>query len=354
MPGVVAALRDKKSLGLIFLWGWVVGPAFGYLITRILPLAEPFVVVVLLTSLAPCAPFLQQMVGKGRGDMAFAGAFIPLVAVGTVVLMPLMAPLLIKGLTISAWALAKPLLLDGAPAADDRRRDPALRGGGGDQDLPGGQDDRPALHAGDDRVLSLLYGKAMLDTAGSLALLSMTAVHGRDGNGHVSLRLRPETVPAIRHVAGDGHPEHCGRAGGRHGHSERGPPHRDDGRHVDLVVVVLAALGPASSPSGHCASSFPEVQLERRRRDGDRAPGIFARRIPGSSGAASRIAEGDGHDLPGFHRELTATLVTVLLGVTAVVGPPAAGGLLLYEVGTADLGLAAAGWAPGPRTPPPC
>jgi BASS family bile acid:Na+ symporter len=111
IPEVVVALRNKKSLALIFVWGWVVGPAFGYLITRILPLEEPYVVVVLLANLAPCAPFLQQMVGKARGDMGFAGALIPLVAVGTVVLMPLMAPLLIKGLTISTLGLAKPLVL---------------------------------------------------------------------------------------------------------------------------------------------------------------------------------------------------------------------------------------------------
>ena len=111
MPEVIVALRNKKSLALIFVWGWVLGPAVGYLITRVLPLAEPYEVVVLLASLAPCAPFLQQMVGKARGDMAFAGALIPLVAVGTVVLMPLMAPLLIKGVTINTWSLAKPLLL---------------------------------------------------------------------------------------------------------------------------------------------------------------------------------------------------------------------------------------------------
>ena len=51
MPEVVVALRNKKSIALIFVWGWVVGPAFGYLITKILPLAEPYVVVVLLCSL---------------------------------------------------------------------------------------------------------------------------------------------------------------------------------------------------------------------------------------------------------------------------------------------------------------
>ena len=105
---VVRTLRNKKFLALIFVWGWVVGPAFGYLITRVLPLAEPFAVVVLLTSLAPCAPFLQQMVGKARGNMGFAGAFIPLVAVGTVVFMPLMAPLLIKGLTLTPWRSRNP------------------------------------------------------------------------------------------------------------------------------------------------------------------------------------------------------------------------------------------------------
>ena len=33
MPEVAAALRNKKSLALIFVWGWVAGPAFGYLIT---------------------------------------------------------------------------------------------------------------------------------------------------------------------------------------------------------------------------------------------------------------------------------------------------------------------------------
>jgi bile acid:Na+ symporter, BASS family len=174
VPDVVVALRNKRSLALIFVWGWVIGPAFGYLITKVLPLAEPYVIVVLLASLAPCAPFLQQMVGRARGDIGFAGALIPLVAVGTVVLMPLMAPLLIKGLTISTWALAKPLLLTillplmiGA----------AIRHYAGTMATK----TFPAVKA--IALLStlatiaaclVLYGRGMLDTAGELALGSMT------------------------------------------------------------------------------------------------------------------------------------------------------------------------------------
>jgi BASS family bile acid:Na+ symporter len=64
-----------------------------------------------LLSLAPCAPFIPVMVGKARGDVSFAAALIPIVAVATVVFMPLMGPLLIKGLTVSAWDLTKALLI---------------------------------------------------------------------------------------------------------------------------------------------------------------------------------------------------------------------------------------------------
>ena len=174
MPDVIGSLKNKKAIALIFVWGWVLGPAVGYLIIWILPLAEPYVVVVLLCSLAPTAPFLQQMVGKARGDMPFAGALIPLVAVGTVVLMPLMAPLMIKGVAISAWALAKPLLLTillpliiGAAIRyyNDTMATkifPATK-----------------LIAQLSTLLTIiwclvLYGSSMLDTAGSFALLSMT------------------------------------------------------------------------------------------------------------------------------------------------------------------------------------
>jgi BASS family bile acid:Na+ symporter len=104
------ALRNARFVALIFLWSWVVGPALALLISRIIPLAEPYAIGLLLASPAPCAPFYPLVVRKARGDVAFAAALLLLTAVGTVVLMPLMLPLMIKGLTVSAWAIAKPLL----------------------------------------------------------------------------------------------------------------------------------------------------------------------------------------------------------------------------------------------------
>jgi BASS family bile acid:Na+ symporter len=174
MPEVAVALRNRKALVLIFLWGWVLGPTLGYLITRILPLAEPYVVVVFLASLAPVAPFLQQMVSKARGDMGFAGALVPLVMVGTVVLMPLMAPLLIKGVTISTSALAKPLILTillpliiGAAVRHYADK-------GATRIFPAVSAIAKLSTLATIVSCLVLYGSSMLDTAGTFALLSMT------------------------------------------------------------------------------------------------------------------------------------------------------------------------------------
>jgi BASS family bile acid:Na+ symporter len=111
MPEVIAALKNKKAIALIFVWSWVLGPALAYLITLVLPLAEPFETTLLLCSLAPAAKYVPLMVEKARGDMNFAGVLVPVAMVGTVVLMPLLTPLMVQGAAISAWSIAKPLLL---------------------------------------------------------------------------------------------------------------------------------------------------------------------------------------------------------------------------------------------------
>jgi len=104
-------LRSPKLLVPCVLWSWVVGPALAWLIIRVLPLSEGHAAGLMLCSLAPIAPFLPLAAMKARGDMTFSGAYVLLGTILTVVLMPLMAPLLIQGLTLSTWPLAKPLIL---------------------------------------------------------------------------------------------------------------------------------------------------------------------------------------------------------------------------------------------------
>jgi len=50
------------------------------------------------------------MVDKAHGDVNYAASFMLLASAGTVIYMPIAVPLLVKGLTVSAWTVAKPML----------------------------------------------------------------------------------------------------------------------------------------------------------------------------------------------------------------------------------------------------
>jgi len=100
---------NPKFLGLTLGLGWVVGPAIAFLITLLLPLDNMYVIVLFIGSLAPCAPFLPPLLPKAKGDIVFAGAFIPVAAIGTSLLLPLLAPILVKGIDLSVMSLLKPL-----------------------------------------------------------------------------------------------------------------------------------------------------------------------------------------------------------------------------------------------------
>ncbi|MHC1777975.1 MAG: hypothetical protein AB9834_21420 [Lentimicrobium sp.] len=104
-------VANPKFPGMMLVLGWVVGPAVAYLITLVLPLDNPYVIVLFIGSLAPCAPFLPPLLPKAHGDITYAGAFIPAAAIGTSLFMPLLAPLLVSGVEISIMSLLKPLFL---------------------------------------------------------------------------------------------------------------------------------------------------------------------------------------------------------------------------------------------------
>jgi bile acid:Na+ symporter, BASS family len=106
----IKSLKSFRLIILTLVWGWVVSPAFAYLLTKILPMEPSIALGLLITSLAPVAPFFPILVRNARADFNFSAAFMPLAMVATVVLMPLFVPFMTPGLAPSIWALAKPLL----------------------------------------------------------------------------------------------------------------------------------------------------------------------------------------------------------------------------------------------------
>jgi len=111
LDSMFKVVRNPKFLGLVLVLGWVIGPAIAYLITLLLPLDNSYIIVLFIGSLAPCAPFLPPLIPKAQGDVTFAGAFIPVAAICTSLLMPIIAPMLVKGIDLSVMSLLKPLFL---------------------------------------------------------------------------------------------------------------------------------------------------------------------------------------------------------------------------------------------------
>ncbi len=154
--------------------GWIIGPAIAWLITLIIPLDNGYIIVLFIGSLAPCAPFLPPLLPKAHGDVAFAGAFIPVAAIGTAILMPILAPMLVKGIDLKVMLLLKPLFISVLLPLLIGALIKTFAGNVADKIFS------PVKKlAGLSTLLTtifciLLYYKQMWATAGSMAMLSLT------------------------------------------------------------------------------------------------------------------------------------------------------------------------------------
>jgi len=104
-------LRDVRFVVFALLWGFVLGPALAWGITLVIPLESHYATGLILMGMAPCAPFLPIIVSRARGDLGYTAAFMLLASAGTVVFMPFAMPLMVRGLSVSAWDVARPPLL---------------------------------------------------------------------------------------------------------------------------------------------------------------------------------------------------------------------------------------------------
>jgi bile acid:Na+ symporter, BASS family len=107
----LAALRNVRFVCLTLLWCFVLGPALAVLLTKIIPLSEPYALGLVLLGMVPCSPAIPLMMKKSGGNLAYMSAFMVIAYAGTVVLMPFMVPWLAKGFTAEPWTIAKPLVL---------------------------------------------------------------------------------------------------------------------------------------------------------------------------------------------------------------------------------------------------
>ena len=64
LKAALAPLGDMRFIVTAMLLDWLLCPGFAWLITRLLPIAQPYATGLLLIGLAPAAPFLPMMVRR--------------------------------------------------------------------------------------------------------------------------------------------------------------------------------------------------------------------------------------------------------------------------------------------------
>src|SRR5215472_14427368 len=107
---IVAPLRNGKLISLALLANFVLMPLVALAIAKLLRLDEPLGIALLLLGAAAGAPFLPKLATIAKSDLAFAVGLMVLLMVLTVGYMPLVLPLLLKGVSVDPTKIARSLV----------------------------------------------------------------------------------------------------------------------------------------------------------------------------------------------------------------------------------------------------
>ena len=107
---IVDSLRSRRLIVSALVANFIVVPTLSYLITKLIPLNESFVIGMLLLGTGAGAPFLPKLAEFAKGNLAFAVGLMVMLMTFTIVYMPVVLPLLIPAAHVSSWSVAKPLV----------------------------------------------------------------------------------------------------------------------------------------------------------------------------------------------------------------------------------------------------
>jgi bile acid:Na+ symporter, BASS family len=108
---IIEPLRNVRLVLLALLANFVLMPIGAEALAKALRLDEPFEVGLLLLGCAAGGPFLPKLAERAKGDPAFAVGTMVLLMVVTVGYLPIVLPLLLPGVTVDPWPIARFLVL---------------------------------------------------------------------------------------------------------------------------------------------------------------------------------------------------------------------------------------------------
>ena len=104
-------LKNVRLVILALLANFVVVPLLALAITRLIPLDESLQIGVILFGCAAGAPFIPKLVQGAKGNVAYAVGLMFLIMVVTIFYLPIVLPLLLPGVEVNSWDIAKSLIV---------------------------------------------------------------------------------------------------------------------------------------------------------------------------------------------------------------------------------------------------
>jgi predicted Na+-dependent transporter len=108
---VTAPLRNARFVIMALVANFVLIPAAAYVLTLVIPLDETLVTGLILVSLAAGAPALPKLAQIAGVDTAAATGLMVLLIVATIIIMPIILPLLLSGVAVGFWDIASGLIV---------------------------------------------------------------------------------------------------------------------------------------------------------------------------------------------------------------------------------------------------
>jgi predicted Na+-dependent transporter len=104
-------LKNVRLVILALLANFVLVPLLAFAIIKIIPMDQSLQIGVILLGTAAGAPFIPKLVQGAKGNVAYAVGLMFLIMVVTIFFLPIILPVLLPGVEINPWDIAKSLIV---------------------------------------------------------------------------------------------------------------------------------------------------------------------------------------------------------------------------------------------------
>ena len=111
MAQVLQPLKNARLVVLALLGNFILVPLLAYGIVKLIPMDQSLQIGLIVLSTAAGAPFLPKLVQGAKGNIAFGVGLMVLLMVVTIIYMPVVLPLMLPGVSINPWDIAKSLIV---------------------------------------------------------------------------------------------------------------------------------------------------------------------------------------------------------------------------------------------------